>query len=331
MSLLTAVVTDLTGREVGRATEPTRPEKGPQYAEERPGELLAGLVDGRRLEGIGLTVPGNRHQRRVGWSGRRRWTGATSRWARQFGPGSASPVYVENDANAAALAEEQLREASEGDNLLFLLLDSGIGAGLLVASRAVPGRGRPRRRVRPHPASRRRRIDRRGRGSNCSAGRPSSSLSVRRRPRTPPGKTCSPQSKPASLGRASPGPLAGHAWLADRGPGLDPRPRRDRLWRTGVGSAAVRHHRPPPVPARQRPRRHHQRLAAVQARPAGRRTRRRRAQPCAPSSPSPRCCSPAAPRAQPGGRLLTLPKSPVARSPWSDVSSRVCLFVQSTS
>ena len=41
-------------------------------------------------------------------------------------------VYVENDANAAALAEEQLREASEGDNLLFLLLDSGVGAGLLV-------------------------------------------------------------------------------------------------------------------------------------------------------------------------------------------------------
>ena len=41
-------------------------------------------------------------------------------------------MHVENDANAAALAEDQLREASEGDSLLFLLLDSGVGAGLLV-------------------------------------------------------------------------------------------------------------------------------------------------------------------------------------------------------
>jgi predicted NBD/HSP70 family sugar kinase len=57
-------------------------------------------------------------------------TGATSRWARQFN--CSTSRYVENDANAAALAEEQLRDASEGDNLLFVLLDSGVGAGLLV-------------------------------------------------------------------------------------------------------------------------------------------------------------------------------------------------------
>ena len=128
---LTAVVTDLTGREVGRGTKPTRPERGPQYAEERLAELLAGLVDSHRLEGIGLTVPGI--VTGGGWLDWAPWLGwrdvALGETVRtRFGV----PVYVENDANAAGLAEEQLREASEGDNLLYLLLDAGVGVGLLV-------------------------------------------------------------------------------------------------------------------------------------------------------------------------------------------------------
>jgi predicted NBD/HSP70 family sugar kinase len=129
--LLTAVVTDLTGREVGRASEPTRPENGSENAEERLCELLAGVVGDRRLEGIGLTVPGI-----VSSAGRLEWA-PTLDW-RDVTLGQTArtrfdvAVYVENDANAAALAEEQLRDASEGDNLLFVLLDSGVGAGLLV-------------------------------------------------------------------------------------------------------------------------------------------------------------------------------------------------------
>ena len=101
---LTAVVTDLTGREVGRATKPTRPEKRPQYAEERLAQLLAGLVDGRRLEGIGLTVPGIVTSGGwLEWAPSLGWRdvalGETVRT--QFGV----PVHVEHDANAAAVAE----------------------------------------------------------------------------------------------------------------------------------------------------------------------------------------------------------------------------------
>ena len=129
--LMTAVVTDLTGREVGRTSEPTRPENGPENAEERLCELLAGVVSDRRLEGIGLTIPGI-----VSSAGRLEWA-PTLDW-RDVTLGETArtrfdvAVYVENDANAAALAEEQLRDPSEGDNLLFVLLDSGVGAGLLV-------------------------------------------------------------------------------------------------------------------------------------------------------------------------------------------------------
>ena len=129
--LLTAVVTDLAGRVVGRASEPTDPAAGPEHAERRLAELLAGVIGERRLEGIGLTVPGIvTSAGRLEWAPSLDWRdatlGATAR--RRFDV----PVYVENDANAAAVAEEYLRPASEGDNLLFLLLDSGVGAGLLV-------------------------------------------------------------------------------------------------------------------------------------------------------------------------------------------------------
>ena len=136
--LLTAVVTDLTGREIGRASEPTRPENGPENAEERLCELLAGVVGDRRLEGIGLTIPGI-----VTPAGRLEWA-PTLGW-RDITLGETArtrfdvAVYVENDANAAALAEEQLRDASEGDNLLFVLLDAGVGAGLLVDRRLYRG------------------------------------------------------------------------------------------------------------------------------------------------------------------------------------------------
>ena len=129
--LLTAVVTDLTGREVGRASEPTRPENGPENAEERLCELLAGVVSDRRLEGIGLTIPGIVSSAgRLEWAPTLDWRDVTlgERVRTRFDVA----VYVENDANAAALAEDQLRDASEGDSLLFVLLDSGVGAGLLV-------------------------------------------------------------------------------------------------------------------------------------------------------------------------------------------------------
>ena len=129
--LLTAVVTDLTGREVGRASEPTRPDDGPKKAEERLCELLAGVVGDRRLEGIGLTVPGIVTSRGwLEWAPTLGWRDVTL--GETLRTRFDVAVYVENDANAAALAEEQLREASEGDNLLFVLLGSGVGVGLLV-------------------------------------------------------------------------------------------------------------------------------------------------------------------------------------------------------
>ncbi len=65
---------------------------------------MAGLVDGRRLEGIGLTVPGIVTSGGwLEWAPSLGWRdvalGETVRT--QFGV----PVHVEHDANAAAVAE----------------------------------------------------------------------------------------------------------------------------------------------------------------------------------------------------------------------------------
>ena len=136
---LTAAVSDLAGREIGRATEPTEPERGPGYAEERLVDLMSGIVGDRMLEGVGLTIPGV-----VSTGGRLEWAPSLG-WRdvtlgglvrARFGV----PVHVENDANAAVLAEEQLRDTAEGDNLLYLLLDSGVGAGVLVHRELYRGR-----------------------------------------------------------------------------------------------------------------------------------------------------------------------------------------------
>ena len=84
--------------------------------------VLADVASNRRLEGIGLTIPGV-----VSSAGLLEWAPSLDWRDVIFGERVRTrfdvAVYVENDANAAALAEDQLRDATEGDSLLFVLLD----------------------------------------------------------------------------------------------------------------------------------------------------------------------------------------------------------------
>lgn len=131
---LTAVVADLTGREIDRASAPTVRTGGPDQAETTLGDLLADVLGrhpGVTLQGLGLTLPGLvTNSGRLDWAPWLNWRDATlgESLRARFG----IEVRIENDANAAALAEEQLRPRSEGDNLLYLLLDAGVGGSLLV-------------------------------------------------------------------------------------------------------------------------------------------------------------------------------------------------------
>ena len=131
---LTAVVADLTGREIDRASAPTVRGAGPERAETTLGDLLAEVLarhPGVELQGLGLTLPGLvTNSGRLDWAPWLDWRDAVFGEILQARFGI--QAQIENDANAAALAEEQLRPRSEGDNLLYLLLDAGVGGSVLV-------------------------------------------------------------------------------------------------------------------------------------------------------------------------------------------------------
>jgi glucokinase len=49
------------------------------------------------------------------------------------------PIRLENDANAATLAEKWIGAARESDNFLYMTISTGIGAGLFLDGRLYPG------------------------------------------------------------------------------------------------------------------------------------------------------------------------------------------------
>ena len=51
------------------------------------------------------------------------------------------PVFVENDANLGALAESQMGAAAGARNVVYLMIGSGIGAGVVLDGRVVQGAG----------------------------------------------------------------------------------------------------------------------------------------------------------------------------------------------
>src|SRR5690625_7176739 len=50
------------------------------------------------------------------------------------------PVVLENDANAAALAEKRLGAAIEKEYMTYITVSTGIGSGTIVAGRLLKGR-----------------------------------------------------------------------------------------------------------------------------------------------------------------------------------------------
>ena len=59
------------------------------------------------------------------------------------------PVAIDNDANAAVLAEHRFGAARGARNVVMLTIGTGIGGGLVIDGRAVPGVGRRGRRAGP--------------------------------------------------------------------------------------------------------------------------------------------------------------------------------------
>lgn len=144
VDFISAVLTDFVARVLWRKRIPTNPEEGQDViigqAEEIVQEALAvGRGRGLPLLGIGLGVPGlvDIHEGTLVFAPNLRWCDVPLRqmWTQRFG----LPVFVENEANAAALGEYYFGNARGVQNLIYLSAGVGLGGGIIIKGKLFRG------------------------------------------------------------------------------------------------------------------------------------------------------------------------------------------------
>lgn len=144
VDFISAVLTDFVARILWRQRIPTNPDEKQeaiiQKAEEIVEKALAiGKAHGLSPLGIGLGVPGlvNIQEGTLVFAPNLRWFNVPLRqmWAQRFG----IPVYVENEANAAALGEYYFGNARDIQNLIYLSAGVGLGGGIIIKGRLFRG------------------------------------------------------------------------------------------------------------------------------------------------------------------------------------------------
>jgi len=115
--------------------------EGLDAAAELVGELLAEAgVDQARVIGAGMCLPGPIH-RPTGVVGSTAilpgWVGVAA--AEEMHSRLDLPILVDNDANLAALAEAAFGAGRDAKDLVYLMISSGIGAGLVLNGRLYRG------------------------------------------------------------------------------------------------------------------------------------------------------------------------------------------------
>lgn len=142
---LNVIKLDLTGRIIHQRAEPLPPDAAPEGTLARLADLVHQVnADGRsrpeRLFGVGVTAPATFTAQgmlsiapRLGWSQVpiRQFLQERLPW----------PLFLDNDANASALAETFHSSSDRGDNLLYVLLDSGVGGGVVINGQLYRGNG----------------------------------------------------------------------------------------------------------------------------------------------------------------------------------------------
>lgn len=139
-----AGVVDHKGQILAKAARDTRPERGPAAVvaiiNEATEAALSQVKDGSsRLAGVGIGVPGlaDVDSGVVLFAPNLRWdnvpVAAMLRQHREV------PVYVDNDANAAALGEQWVGAARGVKDMILLTLGTGVGSGLIFEGRIYQG------------------------------------------------------------------------------------------------------------------------------------------------------------------------------------------------
>lgn len=140
---LRAAAFDSSGAELGKVSGQTAVREGPGAVLEDMCEAVDHLrrqLGQERLTGIGAGVPGNIDMARgviVGWGNVPSFNGFPMReeLSRRLG----TQVYLENDANAAALGERWMGAGRGVDDLVMLTLGTGIGGGIISRGRILHG------------------------------------------------------------------------------------------------------------------------------------------------------------------------------------------------
>ncbi len=98
----------------------------------------ASPLSDERLRGVGLTTPGtiDREGVLIRVPGLK-WHGVNLR--EYIEAHMTLPLFIDNDANAAALAEVYLGSAIQSQSLLFLLLNEGVGSGIVIDHQIMRG------------------------------------------------------------------------------------------------------------------------------------------------------------------------------------------------
>jgi glucokinase-like ROK family protein len=138
-------LTDLAGRILGHYAEPADIAGGPEQVLGRVDELFAELRKTTRgipgpLWGIGIGVPGPvefRSGRPISPPIMPGWDGYPIR--ERFAAAYDAPVWVDNDVNVLALGEWRSGLAQGHDNVVFIKIGTGIGAGIISDGRLHRG------------------------------------------------------------------------------------------------------------------------------------------------------------------------------------------------
>lgn len=144
VGFLSLILTDFSAAPVWRKKIATQPNASQREvlaaAEALATEALAvSQSNGLRPLGLGVGVPGlvNARQGQVVFAPNLGWRDLPlgDLWSQRF----SLPLYVENEANLAALGEHYFGRAQDVENLIFLNSDIGLGAGILLEGKLFPG------------------------------------------------------------------------------------------------------------------------------------------------------------------------------------------------
>jgi len=135
-----SVCLDASLQRVGEDRRPTEATAGPEAVIGRMAESVRAAAGKLQVSAVGVSTPGPSDPERgivttppnlPGWR--------NVPLARLLGEALGLPAWIENDANAAALAEHRLGAGRGSKHMVFVALGTGIGGGLILDGRLYEG------------------------------------------------------------------------------------------------------------------------------------------------------------------------------------------------